>query len=68
MGDYIISLTTKTVCFVNKRGGIIAKKGGISMGSSYKDKVVEEISKCENEVFLKFLYSMIQSFKKKWGI
>ena len=38
------------------------------MGNSYKDKVLEEISKCENEVFLKFLYSMIQSFKKKWGI
>ena len=68
MGDYIISLTTKTVCFINMSGGIIVKKGGISMGSSYKDKVVEEISKCENEVFLKFLYSMIQSFKKKWGI
>ena len=49
MGDYIISLTTKTVCFVNKSGGIIVKKGGISMGSSYKDKVVEEISKCEND-------------------
>jgi len=61
-------LTTKTVCFVNKSGDIITKKGGTSMGSSYKDKVVEEISKCENEVFLKFLYSMIQSFKKKWGI
>ena len=68
MDDYIISLTTKTVCFVNKSGGIIVKKGGISMGSSYKEKVVEEISKCENEVILKFLYSMIQSFKKKWGI
>lgn len=68
MGDYIISLTTKTVCFVIKSSGIIVKKGGISMGNSYKDKVLKEISKCENEVFLKFLYSMIQSFKKKWGI
>ena len=40
----------------------------LSNNLEIKDKVVEEISKCENEVFLKFLYSMIQSFKKKWGI
>lgn len=68
MGDYIISLTMKTDCFGDKSSVIITEKGGISMGSSYKNKVIDEISKCENEVFLKFLYSMIQSFKKKWGI
>lgn len=34
----------------------------------YKRKIVEIVSECNNERFLKFLYDTILSFKKKWGI
>lgn len=33
-----------------------------------KEELVKMIEECENEQFLAFLYSMIISFKKKWGI
>ena len=33
-----------------------------------KEELVKMIEECENEQFLTFLYSMIISFKKKWGI
>lgn len=34
----------------------------------YKRKIVEMVTGCDNERFLKFLYDTILSFKKKWGI
>lgn len=33
-----------------------------------KDKIIETVEKIENPEFLEFLYQMLQSFKKKWGI
>lgn len=33
-----------------------------------KEELVKMIEECENEQFLSFLYSLIISFKKKWGI
>lgn len=35
---------------------------------AYKQEALDLIAECENEAFLKFLCSMIKSFKKKWGI
>lgn len=34
----------------------------------YKEKIIEMVGKIENTEFLGFLYQMLQSFKKKWGI
>lgn len=34
----------------------------------YKRKIIELVEKIENQEFLEFLYQMLQSFKKKWGI
>lgn len=31
-------------------------------------KIIEMVEKIENQEFLRFLYQMLQSFKKKWGI
>lgn len=34
----------------------------------YKQKIVELIESCNNNNFLKFVYELILSFKKKWGV
>ncbi len=36
--------------------------------SNYKKEIVKILEKIENQEFLEFLYQMLQSFKKKWGI
>lgn len=33
----------------------------------YKKQLVEEIKTIENEKLLKFLYELVQSFRKNWG-
>nr|DAT46950.1 MAG TPA: hypothetical protein [Caudoviricetes sp.] len=33
-----------------------------------KQKIIDEVNECQNGRFLEFLYRMILSFKKKWGI
>ena len=35
---------------------------------NYKKEIIEMIQKIDSEKFLKFLYNMIVSFKKQWGI
>lgn len=34
----------------------------------YKEKIIELVEKINNEKFIKFLYEMLLSFQKKWGI
>ena len=34
----------------------------------YKEKIIEMVKKIENEIYLKFIYDLLISFKKKWGI
>ncbi len=34
----------------------------------YKEKIIGMVEKINNQEFLKFLYEMLLSFKKKWGI
>lgn len=34
----------------------------------YKKKIIELVEKIENQEFLEFIYQMLRSFKKKWGI
>lgn len=34
----------------------------------YQEKIVEMINKIRDPIFLKFIYNLLQSFKKKWGI
>ena len=34
----------------------------------YKVKIIEMVKKIENEIYLKFIYDLLISFKKKWGI
>ncbi len=34
----------------------------------YKEKIIEMVEKINNQEFLKFLYEMLLSFQKKWGI
>ena len=34
----------------------------------YREKIVEMVSKIENVIYLKFIYDLLISFKKKWGI
>lgn len=34
----------------------------------YKQKIIELVEKINNQEFLKFLYEMLLSFQKKWGI
>lgn len=36
--------------------------------AEYKEKIIEMIEKNNNEKYLKFIYNMLFSFKKKWGI
>ena len=33
-----------------------------------KEKIIEMVEKIENEIYLKFIYDLLISFKKKWGI
>ncbi len=34
----------------------------------YKKMIIEVIQEIRNEEFLKFIYDLLISFKKKWGI
>ena len=34
----------------------------------YRKKIVEMVEKIENVRYLKFIYDLLMSFKKKWGI
>lgn len=34
----------------------------------YRKKIIEMVQKIENVNYLAFLYDMMMSFKKKWGI
>ena len=34
----------------------------------YREKIIEMVSKIENVIYLKFIYDLLISFKKKWGI
>ena len=34
----------------------------------YKGKIIEMVKEIENEIYLKFIYDLLISFKKKWGI
>ena len=34
----------------------------------YREKIIEMVSKIENARYLKFIYDLLISFKKKWGI
>ena len=34
----------------------------------YKEKIIEMVNKIENVMYLKFIYDLFISFKKKWGI
>ncbi len=34
----------------------------------YRSKIIEMIKKIDNTKYLEFIYNLLQSFKKKWGI
>lgn len=34
----------------------------------YREKIIEMVKKIENVRYLKFIYDLFISFKKKWGI
>ena len=34
----------------------------------YREKIIEMVKKIENEIYIKFIYDLLISFKKKWGI
>lgn len=34
----------------------------------YKEKIIEMVKKIENGIYIKFIYDLLISFKKKWGI
>lgn len=34
----------------------------------YREKIIEMVEKIENVRYLKFIYDLLISFKKKWGI
>ena len=34
----------------------------------YREKIIEMVKKIENVRYLKFIYDLLISFKKKWGI
>ena len=34
----------------------------------YRKRIIEMVQKIDNVKYLKFLYEMMMSFKKKWGI
>lgn len=34
----------------------------------YKEQIIEMVRKIDNQKYLAFIYDMMMSFKKKWGI
>ena len=34
----------------------------------YREKIIEIVNRIENARYLKFIYDLLISFKKKWGI
>lgn len=34
----------------------------------YREKIIEQVEAIKNQDFLKFLYEMLLSFQKKWGV
>ena len=34
----------------------------------YREKIIEMVKEIENVRYLKFIYDLLISFKKKWGI
>ena len=34
----------------------------------YRKKIIEMVNKIENGIYIKFIYDLLISFKKKWGI
>ena len=34
----------------------------------YREKIIEMVKEIENARYLKFIYDLLISFKKKWGI
>ena len=34
----------------------------------YREKIIEMVKEIENEIYIKFIYDLLISFKKKWGI
>lgn len=34
----------------------------------YRKQIIEMVEKIENQKYLAFIYDMMMSFKKKWGI
>lgn len=34
----------------------------------YKEKIIEMVQKIDNSRYLEFIYDLLISFKKKWGI
>lgn len=44
------------------------KGGGYMENEDYKQKIIGLIDNCSNNNFLKFVYELILSFKKKWGV
>lgn len=38
------------------------------MEKDYKQEVINLINSCSDDNFLKFLFELVTSFKKKWGI
>ena len=34
----------------------------------YREKIIDIVNRIENARYLKFIYDLIISFKKKWGI
>ena len=50
-------------------GGIIVEKTKeCDEKVLYADKIVEMVNRIENARYLKFIYDLLISFKKKWGI
>lgn len=50
-------------------GGIIVEKTKeCDEKVLYEDKIVEMVNSIENARYLKFIYDLLISFKKKWGI
>lgn len=34
----------------------------------YREQIIEMVNKIDNSKYLKFIYDLLMSFKKKWGI
>ena len=48
--------------------GLFVFLGGNAMEKDYKHEILELIDTIDNKAFLIFLYNLINSFKKKWGV